>query len=103
MKDKEGRPELRMMLNYLTHRIDSRLTARPRSSCGTKPNYLCAISFWQQKIESYRETFRRRNCVTIFITPEPSALYRRWRPSRIRPSRASIWRMIKAVDARLHR
>ena len=32
-------------------------------------------SFWQSKIETYRETFRRRNCVTVFITPEPSALY----------------------------
>lgn len=75
VKDKEARPELALMLNYLTHRIEQSLDGSPAIIVWDEAQLLVRNSFWQSKIETYRETFRRRNCVTVFITPEPSALY----------------------------
>ncbi|QCP55120.1 hypothetical protein FAZ95_39005 [Trinickia violacea] len=76
MKDKEARPELPVLLNYLTHRIEQSLDGDPAMIIWDEAQMLIRNPFWQTKIETYRETFRRRNCVTGFITPEPSALYR---------------------------
>lgn len=76
MKDKEGKPELPILLNYLTHRIEQSLDGSPAIIVWDEAQTYIRNPFWQQKVELYRETFRRRNCVTLFITPEPSALYR---------------------------
>ncbi|MGZ2749907.1 VirB4 family type IV secretion/conjugal transfer ATPase [Burkholderia stagnalis] len=73
--DKSARPELPILLNYLTHRIEQGLDGRPAIVIWDEAQILVRSPFWQTKIETYRETFRRRNCVTGFITPEPSALY----------------------------
>jgi type IV secretion system protein VirB4 len=75
MKDKEARPELPILLNYLTHRIEQSLDGTPAIIIWDEAQMLVRNAFWQAKIETYRETFRRRNCVTGFITPEPQALY----------------------------
>ena len=75
MKDKEARPELPILLNYLTHRIEQSLDGSPAIVIWDEAQMLIRTPFWQTKIETYRETFRRRNCVTGFITPEPGALY----------------------------
>ena len=76
MKDKEGRPELPILLNYLTHRIEQSLDGSPAIIVWDEAQTYIRNPFWQQKVELYRETFRRRNCPTGFITPEASALYR---------------------------
>ncbi|SAL05223.1 type IV secretion/conjugal transfer ATPase, VirB4 family [Caballeronia calidae] len=75
MKDKDARPELPILLNYLTHRIEQSLDGTPAMIIWDEGQMLIRDPFWAKKIETYRETFRRRNCVTGFITPEPSALY----------------------------
>jgi type IV secretion system protein VirB4 len=76
MKDKDAKPELPVLLNYLTHRIEQSLDGSPAIIVWDEAQMLIRNAFWAQKIETYRETFRRRNCATIFITPEPSALYK---------------------------
>jgi type IV secretion system protein VirB4 len=75
MKDKDARAELPILLNYLTHRIEQSLDGSPAMIIWDEAQMLIRNPFWQTKIETYRETFRRRNCVTGFITPEPEALY----------------------------
>ena len=75
IKDKEARPELALILNYLTHRIEQSLDGSPTIIVWDEAQLLVRNKFWQNKIETYRETFRRRNCVTVFITPDPAALY----------------------------
>jgi type IV secretion system protein VirB4 len=75
IKDKEARPELALILNYLTHRIEQSLDGSPTIIVWDEAQLLVRNRFWQNKIETYRETFRRRNCVTVFITPDPAALY----------------------------
>lgn len=75
IKDKEARPELALILNYLTHRIEQSLDGSPSIIVWDEAQLLVRNKFWQNKIETYRETFRRRNCVTAFVTPDPAALY----------------------------
>ncbi|KVS16168.1 hypothetical protein [Burkholderia multivorans] len=75
MKDKEARPELEVYTGYLTHRFEQTLDGRPTIVVWDEAQILVRTQFWQHKIETYRETFRRRNCVTVFITPDPKALY----------------------------
>lgn len=75
MRDKDPRPELAILLNYLTHRAEQALDGNPAIIVWDEAQVLIRNPFWQNKIATYRETFRRRNCVTVFITPEPRALY----------------------------
>ncbi|MBR7989483.1 hypothetical protein KDX04_27005 [Burkholderia cenocepacia] len=75
MKDKEARPELQIYTGYLTHRFEQTLDGTPTIVVWDEAQILVRTDFWAHKIETYRETFRRRNCVTVFITPDPKALY----------------------------
>ncbi|WP_175700969.1 hypothetical protein [Burkholderia ambifaria] len=75
MKDNQARPELPVLAYYLTHRFEQSLDGKPSIVVWDEAQLLVRNPFWAAKIEAYRETFRRRNCVTVFITPEPKALY----------------------------
>ncbi|AJW93655.1 cagE, TrbE, VirB, component of type IV transporter system family protein (plasmid) [Burkholderia gladioli] len=75
MKDNQARPELPVLAYYLTHRFEQSLDGTPAMVVWDEAQLLVRNRFWAAKIEAYRETFRRRNCVTVFITPEPNALY----------------------------
>ncbi|HDR9036923.1 TPA: hypothetical protein QDB07_004452 [Burkholderia vietnamiensis] len=75
MKDKDARPELQIYTGYLTHRFEQTLDGTPTIVVWDEAQILVRTAFWAHKIETYRETFRRRNCVTVFITPDPKALY----------------------------
>lgn len=75
MKDNQARPELPVLAYYLTHRFEQSLDGTPAMVVWDEAQLLVRNPFWAAKIEAYRETFRRRNCVTVFITPEPNALY----------------------------
>lgn len=75
MNEAVARPELPILLAYITHRIEQSLDGTPAIIVWDEAQTLVRHPFWQAKIQGYRETFRRRNAVTIFITPDPRYLY----------------------------
>lgn len=78
MKGIEARPELPVVLSYPLHKIEQAMEkdGRPFMVVLDEGQNLVRHPFWQERIDNYMMTLRRKNGMLAFLTPDVQYLYK---------------------------
>lgn len=76
IKDGVARPELPVLLSYPFHCIEQAMNGEPFIVVLEEGQHLVRHAYWREKIDSYLMQIRRKMGLLIFVTPDPTYLYR---------------------------